>query len=348
MDRRTFLKSSTAAAAIPAGAAVAAAAPATSAVPSDRLRFVVPRDPLMRDHAERLGLAIVETTAGRIAIDWQDGPDETAALRRRLAAGDTDAAFAVASDALGAPALALFTGLPGPFGLAPHDLLTWHTVAGGGQLLDEAADALDVRILLAGHTGARPGLWADRDLADLRDAATVSVSATGLGRLVWQRISAPFTAPIDQRQGHVQELPGDPVCALRDARAAGLTHFFRDGLHANGTAFSLILSKEAWQRLDAPSRAAITTACRAALDEAIAISAHHHRTVLPALIKAGAIRARPLPDILRRAIDHTCANVIEDEIISNPALAPAWSAYRAFHHHAAARPLPSSPGHPVA
>jgi TRAP-type mannitol/chloroaromatic compound transport system substrate-binding protein len=340
MDRRTFLKSSTAAAALPAGAAVATASSAQPIETSDRpdearrldahvWRFAPPRNALLRDAADRLGKRLRMATGGLIAIEWQETTSHAASLGDLIAAGACDGAFGIAPDFLGEPGLSLFTGLPGSLGLAPDQLLAWHTIAGGDMLLDETAESLGAKVLLAGHTGARPGLWSTRDLTDLRDVAAADIEAAGLGRLVWDRIREPFAPP--GTEARATEFPGDPVTALRDARAAGLGYLFRDGLHEQGFALSLVLSRSAWDRLDNAVRTVVEAVTRAAAHEAVAVAAYNQRAVLPAIARAGAINMRPLPGILRQAIDHMATEVTRETIVENPGLAAAWSAYAAFH-----------------
>ena len=340
MDRRTFLKSSTAAAALPASAAVAAASSTQPIDTSDRpdearrpdahvWRLASPRNTLLRDAADQLGDRLRMAAGGQIAIEWQETTPHAASLRDLIAAGECDGAFGIAPDLLGEPGLSLFTGLPGGLGVAPDQLLAWHTIAGGDMLLDEAADTLGAKVLLAGHTGARPGLWSTRDITDLRDVATTDIEAASLGRLVWDRIREPFAAP--GTEARAIEFPGDPVTALRDARAAGLGYLFRDSLHEQGFALSLVLSRGAWNRLDSAVRTVIEAVTRGAAHEAVAVAAYNQRTVLPVIARAGAINLRPLPGILRQAIDHTAIEVRRETIIENPDLAAAWSAYAAFH-----------------
>ena len=348
MDRRTFLKSSTAAAALPAGAAVATASSSqpieTSDRPHEAIRsdahvwhLTAPRNALLRDTAVRLGERLRVATGGQIAIEWHETTSRAGSLRDLIAIGERDGAFGIAPDLLGAPSLALFTGLPGNLGLAPDQLLAWHTIAGGDMLLDEVADTLDARVLVAGHTGARPGLWSTRDLTDLRDVAAMDIEAAGLGQLVWDRIRAPFAA--SAKEARATELPGDPVTALRDARAAGLGYLFRDGLHEHGFALSLVLSRGAWHRLDRATQTVIEAVTSAAAHEAVAAAAYNRRAVLPAIAKAGAIQMRQLPGMLRQAIDHTAIEVTRETIVENLGLAAAWSAYAAFHRDMTGRAL---------
>jgi TRAP-type mannitol/chloroaromatic compound transport system substrate-binding protein len=352
MDRRTFLRSSTAAAALSAGAAVEAPAPATperapstfqSATSEHRWRVTRPSDPLLRDQAERLLAQITQTTAGAIAFDWHDAAPEPRAKKdaRSSTTGEIDAAFGLAPDLLADPGLALFTGLPGPFALAPEDAIAWHTVHGGGAFLDEIAGTHGVKVLLAGHTGTAPGLWADRDITDLRDAAMARTTSSGLGQLVWDQIRASFPSGT-AFSARAREFPADPACALRDARTAGLTHFFRDGLHDHGIAVSFIVSADAWSSLAPSLKTLIETTAHAALHEAVSMAAHHREAVLPALAKAGIITPRPLPDLVRKAIDHVSLDLVGEHLARDPQLVPAWSAYEAFHHQRTGRRFPRS------
>lgn len=354
MDRRTFLKSSTAAAAIPAGAAVAATF--TPTAQSEELiahqgetsparhhwRFARPNEPLLHDHAERLMAQIITASDGAITADWREASADTALIGQQLRAGEIDAAFGIAPDLLADAGLSLFTGLPGAFSLSPEQLLAWHAVHGANRHLDDIAVAHDVKILLAGHTGPHPGLWADHNITNLDDFATACVTASGLGQIVCDNIRARHADAGLKTSSRTYEFPADPACALRDARAMDLGHFFSDGLHQGGQAVTLILSASAWRRLTPSSQALIKTTACAALQEAISVAVHHHQVVIPALIKAGTIAPRPLPNVLREAIDHGAVDVVGDYIARDPRFAPAWSAYQAFQQQMTGRTFPAS------
>lgn len=340
MDRRTFLKSSTAAAALPTGAAVATTSPAPNHEPgehrgntgrygSNHLRLATPRHALLRDAADHLGERLRQVTGGLIAIEWHETSSDPASVRDLITTGERDGAFGIAPDLLDEPGLSLFAGLPGSIGLTPDQLLAWHTIAGGNMLLDEIADGIGVKVLTAGHSGAQPGLWATRDLADLRDVAATGIEAAGLGRLVWDHISEPFANPIPDARA--TEFPADPVIALRDARSADLKYLFRDGLHEHGFALSLVLSRDAWDCLDRTSQAVLAAVASDATHQAVAVAAYNRRAILPAIAKAEAIHVRPMPGILRQAIDHTAIEITRDVIVQDPRFSGAWFAYAAFH-----------------
>ena len=354
MDRRTFLKSSTAAAALPASAAVAATFPPNAQADESvvgkgqtsparhRWRFARPTIPLLRDQAERLMAQLTAASDGAITVAWDEASADSAAIAHHLRTGRIDAAFAIAPDLLADPGLALFTGLPGTFGLPPEHLLAWHAIHGATMHLDAVAAAHEVKILLAGHTGHRPGLWANRDITNLRDFATTRMTSSSLGQIVSDQIRARYGDGGIDTSGRTHEFPADPACALRDARALGLGHFYSDSLHMSGQAVTLVLSASAWSSLAPSTQALIEATARAALHEAVSVAAHHHQAVVPTLIQAGTVTQRPLPEAARLAIDHVAVDVITDVIARDPRLAPAWSAYRAVHQQLTGQTFPGS------
>jgi TRAP-type mannitol/chloroaromatic compound transport system substrate-binding protein len=211
MDRRTFLKTSTAAAAVTtAGAAVAnetmdqqrALLPdlpgqgalggqlSSPAIATQRheLRFAIPAGVHLADAAETLSREIAAASGGRILL--HNRPDEPATATS-LASGLVDATFGFISEVCTSPDLALFSGLPGEMALSPSDMLTWHTAAAGDMFLEQAADAFGLIAMIAGHGGAGTGIWADRELGDLRDFASAHVTTTDLGHGDHRRIPSP-------------------------------------------------------------------------------------------------------------------------------------------------------------
>jgi len=335
MDRRTFLKSSTAAAAISAGAAPATPSyrppitdPAKLAAARHQWRIAPPTDTALRDAAIRLASRIETASAGQIACEWlgmTDGAGQAA-----FACGACNAAFGLAPDLLRAPYIALFTGLPAGLGLPPQDLLAWHTIAGGGALLDDAALRIGVKVLIAGHSGSAPGLWASGDVTDLRAFAGAAITATGLGAAVVKRIGAPYDQAPAPGATRLTERPADPVAALAQARSDGDTTWFQDGLHDHGIARTLVLSRATWENLDDGLATLVESIAIAETQASIAAAAYHRRAVLPKLVESGALIPGSLPGIVRTAIDRAAAETVAEVLGAAPKLEAARAAYDAF------------------
>lgn len=169
MDRRTFLKSTSAAAAATAAAtgvaarettaeAVHEALPDAPAVVAGCKRLTVVAAPELRigegAHAalQRLARALAQITGGRISLDIIGSASDThsAAGADRVQRGEADAYWDVEGDDLvRAPALLAFTGLPAVLHDAADIYRAWLATGGGQDLWDDIAAGHGIKPLLA-------------------------------------------------------------------------------------------------------------------------------------------------------------------------------------------------------
>ena len=309
MDRRTFLKTSSAAA-----AATAAASQTAQSLPVD----VAPPNITPDRHEIVVGVSdAMPAPAMEFAIDAlleqvRAASDGTMTFRRQvvtgpmitaLQAGDVDAALVLdGASAQARPDLALFTGLPGRRGLSPEQLLTWMTAGGGDPQWQATLEPLGLIGLLAGHTGRNMGFWSRRPLEHLGDLRGTTVMTSGLGLDFTETIGAkPITSPAD---ADVREVAANVTMAAPSLRDAGFTNWYRDGLHANGHAATLLISLRRWEKLGAAHQATLHGIASANYSTDLAQTAMHDREVAPALFKAWGLSRRPLANEIASAIDH--------------------------------------------
>ena len=187
MDRRSFLKTTTAAAAASTatvGAVQAGQAVTKPAIIAARSEMQIAATPQIADAARRLTRDITIASGGRIVINVV----EAAVTADSIAAGGCDGAVGHLSEMCAAPELSLFSGLPGTLAVSPADLLAWHEAASGTLFLEEAVAPYDLMALIAGHSGSGTGLWANAEIDGLRAFAAAETSTPGLGRLIAERI----------------------------------------------------------------------------------------------------------------------------------------------------------------
>ena len=183
MDRRTFLKSSGAAAAsaTTVAAGQAQAAPASDAEFADAIHTALPgafANGYQRDRADRLALRLRELSQGRINLRFEAfagrGIDA-------ITSGAADAYFGSEADHIDEDGvLAYVSALPGDLGLGPEHFMTWLSAGGGQMHWDAAAGKLGYKALAVGHSGRRTGLWLTREAASLSDLAGRTIATHGL------------------------------------------------------------------------------------------------------------------------------------------------------------------------
>jgi TRAP-type mannitol/chloroaromatic compound transport system substrate-binding protein len=273
MDRRTFLKSTGAAAAAGTAAVPAhAEAPATPALARGTRELVAatawPLDtPVYGDSVVRLVRRIETATEGRYRIVPVEVSERGLTA---LADGAADLYHGSEHFHLDIePALAYFAALPGPLGLDAQSHQSW-LIAGGGQLLwnDLGAD-LGIKPLMAGHTGPAVGLWLKQRLPERDPFSGLKLNLFGLAASVLRQLG-----------GEPLELaPADIAAALADGRLdgaewAGPTASLGIGLHQvarhvtsrsfspAGSAYTLGIRRQLWDEFS-PADRAIFEACAA-------------------------------------------------------------------------------------
>jgi TRAP-type mannitol/chloroaromatic compound transport system substrate-binding protein len=268
MDRRDFLKT-TGAAAVAAGSAAgatpaaseaekpfASASPAIASGALDlRLASTVPAD-LPGAGAERLARRLEAATGGRYRIEVVGG------------SVDADLSFGSAYDPRH-PGFAFFAGLPFGHGLEPDALQAWLAVGGGQMLWDELAAAHGFSPLVAGHTGASPGVWAAGRLERPSDLAGSRIAVTGLAGEILRGFGA---TPIEIAPQAIKAAlaTGDiaaaewlgPLAAAAPDLQPLAQRLYRPGFHRMGTLLALGVRRTLWERLSVADRA-IFEACAA-------------------------------------------------------------------------------------
>jgi TRAP-type mannitol/chloroaromatic compound transport system substrate-binding protein len=284
------------------------------------------------DQARGLAARLGELSGGSIAVTLA-GPAPNAAM-----------SFVGASALTGQdPAFGFLTGLPGRSALSASSLENW-LLSGGQTLVDALAATYGVKLLLAGHCGARPMLWSRSPLGHAADLAGQRVGAAGLGARVAAGIGA---SPVTADARAVQLASGDVgaiEAGLLDAASRGLTqvatHAYAGGFTARGTANVLQIQLGVWNGMDATARALITAAAAGAYRDAVA-----EDTAL-ARVAAGALAARPeltvaaLPHAVAEVIETVARAVVAEAAASSPAARSIDASYMAFRHGVRGARLP--------
>ena len=340
MDRRSFLKTTTAAAASTAtvGAVHASPAVASPAITAARTQIRVAADPAVADAARRLTRDIGIASDGRIAIEFV----EATATAKTIGAGHCDAAFGYLSEICAAPEMSLFSGLPGPLAVSPEILLAWHISAGGDLYLEEVAAGFDLMAVLAGHSGAGTGLWASAEIDGLAEFAAAEISTVGLGRPIADRISEAFgQAPTAAGRQSLVEVTLPPMEAFLNLPAKSRQVWYRDGLHAQGFAATLVLSRATWDKLSASDQLLIAALARAATHGDILRARVNDRMHASFVMNSLPIRLAPLASDIVQAIQHTAIDLVHQAMSRQREISQAFEAYGAFYKAMLGAPLPA-------
>lgn len=277
MDRRDFLKTT--------GSAAAAAgmiASATSAVAGSDVAVAIGDQhsgPHIGSSARELGLAIgapdngtgLGENARRLArrIEELTGGRYRIHILTDVSAHDAGLWAGSAHDnAAIDPAFSYFAGLPGRHGIAGNDLDAWLAIGGGQRLWDELAMAHGFKPFLTGHSGANPAIWSRQPLASGNGFAGLRYAAAGLAGDVARGLGAhPVALKMGEEAtaltaGQVDALEGGGAMhSLASGLPAAAKFALAAGINRQGTAQSLSIKLDQWERMSASDQAAITAAC---------------------------------------------------------------------------------------
>lgn len=321
MDRREFLKSTSAAAAATAVAATGTVAEATTSSPSAvvgnarELRLAIAgNDGVagMADWAHRLARSIDELSCGRLRVTPTFGIADVAAAVR---GGDADLCFDTANGLLDVHrGIAYFAGLPGDQGLTPRELQTWIAVGGGQGLWDDLAADAGLKPLLAAHTGARTLMLATSRIDAMGALSGLRAHVDGLGRDVARGLGmdvvalAPAQLASAMHEGSLQVAEfGGAIASYALGLPATASYWTGTSINQNGTAMVLGISRALWESLGAAEQAMLASAASSEYHLSLAEEDAHRHLLYPA---PAADRVWPIAAELTHAIQRVAAAVV--------------------------------------
>jgi TRAP-type mannitol/chloroaromatic compound transport system substrate-binding protein len=234
------------------------------------------------------------------------------------------------------PASVYFTAIP--FGLLPHEHITWIEQGGGQALWDELYAPFGLRPVMAGNTGVQMGGWFKREINTLDDLKGLKIRMPGLGGEVMHRLGAtPVSLPpaelfqaLDSGVLDATEFLGpwsDRAMGFQKAAKS----YYTPGFHEpNGTGEALF-NKVALEGLPEDLGAIVLEACKAENGRSLAESDWENAGALKLLQEEDGVTVRPYPDDVLDALRETSA-VVLSEFASKDALSQ-----RIYDSHMAAR-----------
>jgi TRAP-type mannitol/chloroaromatic compound transport system substrate-binding protein len=195
-----------------------------------------------------------------------------------------------------------------PFGLTPHEHVSWVDVGGGQALWDELYAPFGVKPFMAGNTGVCMGGWFRRELNGAEDLKGTKIRSLGLGGEIYRRLGATpqTTSPgeilTSMQSGLIDGAefvgPGSDI-ALGLYRVA--TFYYAPGFNKpNGTG-ECIFSLRAWESLEPELKAIVQHACGLEAAFALAEMERLNTEALAALSGQHGVKLRNFPQDLVRA-----------------------------------------------
>lgn len=221
------------------------------------------------------------------------------------------------------PASVYFTAIP--FGLLPHEHITWIEQGGGQALWDELYAPFGLKPVMAGNTGVQMGGWYKRRITGLGDLTGLKIRMPGLGGEVMRRLGAtPVSLPPGELFQAMQSgvLDATEFLGPWSDRAMGFhkvaSHYYSPGFHEpNGTGEAL-LNALALEGLPEDLRAIVLEACLAENGRALAESDWENAGALQVLQDEDGVSVEPYPEEVLAALRETAAEVLAEFADQDP------------------------------
>ncbi len=346
MDRRDFLTSTGAAAALAATAPASAVAAANTAstppqphADPQKFKLGIPWPKTVSgpaDMAHRLALRIKEATNGR--IDFEIEGDHQADAQN-----SATAAFEYGSEhdrQLRTPALMYFAGLPANSGLSPTDLEAWISYGGGQELWDRALSETGMKPLLAGHLGENPPLLSHVEITGLESLQGLRVASTSASGNLLRAMGADVVeGPPSQladafASGAIDAIEhGSTLNAMGAGLAQHAQFAYVPGLSASGSAVALRVPTQVWQSFSDADRAIISACAREAYLSTLNEARLSETVLLKTLTARHGLKVKTMPREMTNALPNLARAIIAD-VASRDELSKTINAsYMAFRQH---------------
>ncbi|MCB1332399.1 MAG: twin-arginine translocation signal domain-containing protein [Roseivivax sp.] len=295
MDRRSFLKASTA-----GGAAAAASALAAPVYAQGKRTLTMvttwPRGLAgVWDSVERVANNVTALTDGQITIEAKAAGELVGALEvfDAVTAGQADIYHGADYYFVGQhPGFAYFTAVP--FGMTAPEMMTWYYGGEGMKLHHELGEVFGLRSFIAGQTGAQGGGWYRKEVNSADDFKGLKFRMPGLGGQALSKLGAS-----------VQNIPGGEIYQALSSGALDATEwigpwsdeklglqevcdfYYPAGFHEPGAALSVACNLEVFNSLTPAQQKAIEVASGEAHQANYAQFIHNNGPALERLVSGG-------------------------------------------------------------
>ncbi|GAB4523483.1 MAG: TRAP transporter substrate-binding protein DctP [Roseibium sp.] len=215
------------------------------------------------------------------------------------------------------PAAVYFTAIP--FGLLPHEHITWIEQGGGQALWDELYAPFGLKPVMAGNTGVQMGGWFKREVNTLDDLKGLKIRMPGLGGEVMRRLGAtPVSLPPGELFQALQSgvLDATEFLGPWSDRAMGFhkaaKNYYSPGFHEPNGSGEALFNQTALDGLPEDLRAIVLEACRAENGRALAESDWENAGALQLLRDRDGVTVRPYPEQVLDSLRQTAATVLAE------------------------------------
>ena len=339
MQRRDFLKGA-GAGSLALGAGLAAGQ-AAAAKAEYRWKMVTswPKNfPGVGTGANNLASLITELSNGRIQVKVYGAKELVPAFEvfDAVSRGTAELGHSAAYYWKGkVPQAQFFTTMP--FGMVAQEYNAWIYHGGGQALWDEVYAPFNLKAVPAGNTGVQMGGWFNREINSLEDLKGLKMRIPGLGGEVLKRLGGtPINLPGGEiftslQSGNIDatEWVG-PYNDLAFGLYKAARYYYYPGFHEPGTAFELLINREALESLPADLQAIVESAAKAVNMDMLAEYTARNPGALQQLVEQHGVELRRFPDEVLDELRKVSAEVVAEPAADDPQYKRVYEAYTAF------------------
>lgn len=252
-----------------------------------------------------------------------------------VSAGTVEAGYSFMGYEIGkVPVSAIFGALP--FGMESPQFAAWMYFGGGDQLLKEAFRPHNVYPIFCGSISPEGAGWFRKEINSPADLQGLKFRAAALGGKIYQKLGASVTmlpgGELYQAlergvlDGTEFSLPSvdDQLGFARVAK-----NYYMPGWHQPSTNQYLYVNLNAWNKLNAQTKAQIETACTAGVTIAIAKAEASQADALAKFEREG-VRVRQFNQTMLNAFAKASKEVLAEESARDPMFKKVYDSMSAF------------------
>jgi len=339
MDRRSFLKSSTATAATAAAASTLAAPAIGSQVKHLKMVTSWPKGfPGLGTSAERFVDRFEKAMDGRYKITLYGGGELVHPLKclDAVQQGTADLYHSVDYYYQGkSKGFNFFSGVP--FGFRADEMDAWIHYGGGQKLWDELSGQFGVKPFLVGNTGAQMGGWFKRPVNTLEDFKGLKMRIPGLGGDVIKALGGtPVTLAGSEILPALQAGTIDatewigPYNDLAFGLYKVAKHYYFPGFHEPGSSLALGVSRAIYDKMSSSDQTILEACTIAENNFTLAEYNANNALALETLINRHKVELKEFSDDVFIGMAGAAKAVMADAGASDPLTKKIYESYMGF------------------
>lgn len=340
MDRRTFLKTAGAGAAIVAGSALAGA-PAVRAEKTIRWKMVTtwPKNfPGLGTGANNLADLITRMSGGRLEVKVYGAGEIVPAFESfdAVSRGTAEMGHGAAYYWKGKSEAAQFFSAV-PFGLNAQEMAGWIYQGGGQELWDEIYSAFNLKAFSAGNTGVQMGGWFNKEINTVDDFKGLKMRMPGLGGEVIKRAGAtPVSLPGGEIFPSLQSGAIDatewvgPYNDLAFGFYKVAKYYYWPGWHEPGTVLECFVNKDAYYGLPKDLQEIVAAAMKTATADMLADFTTRNNSALVDLVKKHNVVLKRFSDDVLKKMGELSKSVVEELADRDPMSKKVYESFNTY------------------